>query len=60
MPEFKYWIDPDKTYTLSWPDDEMEREVTGAEILAAFRRETLLEKMLFDIDDDMLNEITEL
>lgn len=60
MPEFKYLIDQNKTYTLSWPEDEMEREVTGAEILAVFRRDTFLDKMLSSIDDDMLNEITEL
>lgn len=60
MSKFKYTIDPDKVYTLSWDDDEMTREVTGAEILAAFRRDTFLTKMLLEIDDDMLHEITEL
>jgi len=61
MSKFKYIIDPDKTYTLQWNDEDgMEREVSGAEILAAFRRDTFLTKLLSDIDDDMLHEITEL
>lgn len=62
MTKFKYTIDPDRIYTLSYDDEngKMEKEITGAEILAAFRRDIFLDKLLAEIDDDMLDEITEL
>lgn len=62
MSNFKYPIDPEKVYTLSYSDEygELEKEVTGEEILAAFRRDAFLTKLLSEIDDDALHEITEL
>lgn len=42
--KFKYPIDPDKVYTLQYEDFSI--EITGEEILAAFRRGAYLDKVL--------------
>lgn len=58
MAEFKYTINPDRVYTLSYDGEngKMEKEVSGKEILAMFRRDAFLEKLL--TIDDLTDELT--
>jgi hypothetical protein len=46
--KFKYPIDPAKVYTLQYED--FSTEVSGEEILAAFRRGAYLDKILEESD----------
>lgn len=47
--KFKYPIDPKKVYTLEYED--FSTEVTGEEIIAAFRRSAYLDKILSEVDE---------
>lgn len=47
--KFKYPIDPNKVYTLQY--DDFSIEVTGEDILGAFRRGAYLDKVLSEIDE---------
>ena len=49
--KFKYLVFPDQTYILEW-DDGLKVEVTGEDILAQFRRESYLDKLIHQIDDN--------
>lgn len=49
--KIKYLVFPDQTYILEW-DDDLRVEVTGEEILAQFRRESYLDKLIHQIDDN--------
>ena len=54
--KFKYLIFPDQTYILEW-DDGLKAEVKGEDILAQFRRESYLDKLINQIDDNNTNLI---
>lgn len=60
MSKFKYTIDPDRVYTLSYDDEngQMKYEVSGKEIIASFRREAFLNKImnLDSLIDDIIPE----
>lgn len=53
--KFKYLIFPDHVYILEW-DDGLKVEVTGENILAQFRRESYLDKLINQIDDNNQNK----
>ena len=46
---FKFPIFPDRMYTLQY--EQFSTEVSGEEILAAFRRDAYLSKLIADLDD---------
>jgi hypothetical protein len=46
--KFKYPIDPSKVYTLQYEDFSI--EITGEDILGAFRRSAYLDKILSETD----------
>lgn len=60
MSEFKYRIDPERVYTLSYDDEngQIEYEVSGKQIIASFRREAFLNKLmsLDNLIDDIAPE----
>lgn len=60
MSKFKYTIDPEKTYTLNYDDEngKLEYEVTGKEIIASFRREAFLEQLYKVEINSLLEDIT--
>jgi hypothetical protein len=47
--KFKYPIDPSKVYTLNYED--ISAEVTGEDILSAFRRGVYLDRILAEVND---------
>lgn len=47
--KFKYPIDPNKIYTLQYED--FSTEVSGEEILGAFRRSAYLDKLISELDE---------
>ena len=52
--KFRYIIFPEYKYILQW--DDMQAEVTGEEILAQFRRESYLENLIKQIDENNINK----
>ncbi len=48
--KFRYVIFPDRVYTLDYDGEPF--DVTGEEIIAAFRREAMLETIFRDWEDD--------
>jgi len=67
MKKTKYPIFEDRAYTLSYDDEngKIEYEVTGAQILAQFRRESFLDSLINKITEentheDLLDDLREL
>jgi len=67
MNKNKYPIFEDRVYTLSYNDEngKMDYEVAGSEILAMFRRQAFLDKLISGIEpsnlhNDMLDDLREL
>jgi hypothetical protein len=48
--KFKFPIDPDRTYTLNYGD--CSADVSGKDILGAFRRSVYLDKLIFEMEEE--------
>lgn len=55
MSDFEYSIFEDRTYTLDYEDGQVRYKVSGAEILAQFRRNAIMDYWLGTQDLDSLD-----